>query len=429
MAGNNSRLTHVEWKIVLLMAAVQFVNILDFMMVMPLGEDIAKAMIFSSSDIGYLGGSYTAAACIAGLVTSLFLDRFDRRRALSVALLGLVTTTALGGLTENLWQLIVTRVFAGFCGGPAAALAISCVADNVHESRRGRALGVVMGSFSIASILGVPIGLELALLGSWRIPFFAVAGLGVTIVLGVISLLPPQRAHMDKTMPTSFKVSKAFWNILNVLKYPGALGGLGIALFTMLTMFMIIPNIATYVQHNISFPREYMSLLYLIGGGLSFISMGIAGRMVDRFGSTPVTSITTVCVAIVLYLCFINYTFLALPVLVLFPLFMLFSSARMVSNGTILSKITPARERAGYMSLVSAVQHLAGACGAFFSSMILSNDDQGHFVGMDKVTTIAIVLSLLLPFIMWSVEKKVSRQRALAAAVSASPDPVAIMEH
>lgn len=429
MTVKKKQLTSTELKIVLLMAAVQFVNILDFMMVMPLGEDIAKAMRFSSSHIGYLGGSYTAAACIAGLIGSMFLDRFDRRRALSVVLLGLVTTTAIGGLTQNLWQLIVARVFAGFFGGPAAALAISCAADNVHESRRGRALGIVMGSFSLASILGVPIGLELALLGGWRIPFFAVAGLGVTIVLGVISVLPPQKTHIDISMQTSFKVRQAFWNILNVLKYPGALGGLCIALFTMLTMFMIVPNIATYVQHNISFPREYMSLLYLIGGSLSFIGMGISGRLVDRFGSTPVTLITTVCMAIVLYLCFINYALLALPVLVLFPLFMLFSSARMVGNGTILSKITPAKDRAGYMSIVSAVQHFSGACGAFFSSMILSSNEQGYFVGMDKVATISIILSLLLPLIMNAVEKKVKQYRRRLSPDPAAPAPTVLIEH
>ena len=51
-----------ERMVVLLVAAVQFVNILDFMMVMPLGPDFAAALGIPTSHIGMIGGSYTLAA-------------------------------------------------------------------------------------------------------------------------------------------------------------------------------------------------------------------------------------------------------------------------------------------------------------------------------------------------------------------------------
>ncbi len=40
------------------------------------------------------------------------------------------------------------------------------------ETHRRRAMGILMGSFSLASVLVVPIGLELAHRGSWHTPFF-----------------------------------------------------------------------------------------------------------------------------------------------------------------------------------------------------------------------------------------------------------------
>ena len=79
-------LTPQERRLTLVIAAVQFINILDFMMVMPLGPDFAKALDIPVAHIGYIGGSYTAAASVAGLLGSLFLDRFDRRKALAVAM-------------------------------------------------------------------------------------------------------------------------------------------------------------------------------------------------------------------------------------------------------------------------------------------------------------------------------------------------------
>ena len=91
-----------ERLLIFLVGAVQFVNILDFMMVMPLGPDFARALGISTAHLGLIAGSYMAAAAIAGIVGARFLDRFDRRKALGVALFGLVAGTAAGALAQGL---------------------------------------------------------------------------------------------------------------------------------------------------------------------------------------------------------------------------------------------------------------------------------------------------------------------------------------
>src|SRR5687767_9672822 len=91
-----------ERAIVFCIGAVQFINILDFMIVMPLGPDLAQALDIPLSRLGYVGGSYTAAACISGFAGAFFLDRFDRRRALTVSLAGLVLGTVAGAFARGL---------------------------------------------------------------------------------------------------------------------------------------------------------------------------------------------------------------------------------------------------------------------------------------------------------------------------------------
>ena len=54
-----------ERAIIAVVGAVQFVNILDFMMVMPLGPDFAKSLSIPESHLGYIGGAYTASASVA----------------------------------------------------------------------------------------------------------------------------------------------------------------------------------------------------------------------------------------------------------------------------------------------------------------------------------------------------------------------------
>src|SRR5262249_35823984 len=105
-----------ERAIVFLVGAIQFVNILDFMLVMPLGPDFAKALGIPTAHLGFIGGSYTAAAGLSGLLGALFLDRFDRRKALAVAMLGLVMGTLAGGFAVSLTTLMFARVLAGAFG-------------------------------------------------------------------------------------------------------------------------------------------------------------------------------------------------------------------------------------------------------------------------------------------------------------------------
>ena len=85
----------------LLVSAVQFVNILDFMIVMPLGPDFARDLGIPISQLGLIGGSYTGAAAISGALGSKFLDRFDRRDALAVTMFGLVIGTVSAGFAST----------------------------------------------------------------------------------------------------------------------------------------------------------------------------------------------------------------------------------------------------------------------------------------------------------------------------------------
>jgi MFS family permease len=63
-----------ERSILLLVSAVQFVNVLDFVMVVPLGPDFASALGIPVSRLGLVTGSYTLAAAAAGVAGSGFLD-------------------------------------------------------------------------------------------------------------------------------------------------------------------------------------------------------------------------------------------------------------------------------------------------------------------------------------------------------------------
>lgn len=377
-----------ERRIVLLVAAVQFVNILDFMMVMPLGPDFARALAIDLSRLGMVGGSYTLAAAVSGVVCSTFLDRFDRRSALAVCLLGLALGTALGGFSTGLGSLIFARVVAGAFGGPATALSLAVVSDVVPVARRGKALGIVMASFSIASILGVPAGLWLATRSGFRAPFFAVAAL-ILLIGGLAMLVMPKLTrHLEN----------AVQNLKEPLVTKEALISLSMSAVLMLGMFSIVPNISTFLQYNLGYPRESIGTLYLIGGLVSFAGMRLTGFLVDKFGSVRILALGTFLHILALFQGFV-WALGVIPVIAVFSLFMLSSSIRMVPFQTLSTQVPSPRVRARFMSAQSAVQHTASAGGAFLSSVLLSEGPHGRLNGIPQLVYFAAALASIVPFL------------------------------
>ena len=403
-ASDNTLFTRAEQWLLLIVGAVQFVNILDFMMVMPLGPDFARALDVSAAHIGWSGGSYTVAAAVAGIVGAFFLDRFDRRTALTVALLGLAIATALGGSAWDLPSLMVARVLAGVFGGPATALALSVISDCVPPERRGRAMGAVMGAFSVAAVLGVPMALALAHHGDWRWPFWGVGALTLVVAGAVWLICPPMRGHLANGQPP-------VENPLKVLSNPTARASLATTVTVFSASFAIVPNIAGYLQFNRGWPRDDMDLLYGMGGLVTFFSMRWVGRMVDRFGASQVATVGTVILALDL-LCTFVVTVPAIPVMLLFVGFMVGQSTRTVPLSALSSRVPAPDERARFMSAQSAIQNLASSLGAITASQILTTDDTGRLIGMEKVAMLSIALVLAQPVLMRVVTQRLSLRSA-----------------
>ena len=413
-----TQLTREQLGLVLLIAAVQFVNILDFVMVMPLGPLFASSLHFTEAHIGYIGGSYTAAASITGLLGATFLDRFDRRTALAVSIFGLVVGTALGGFATGFGTLLAARVVAGAFGGPATSVALSIVSDAIPPEVRGRALGVVMGAFSIAQVLGVPTGLWIAEHYSWRAPFFAVAGAGVLIALWAVAKLPKMRGHLDaaKDRPT---VSTGALLRRGVVQQ-----SLMLTAAVMMAGFIVIPNISAYMQLNHNVPIESLKYLDFAGGIASLVSLQIAGRLVDRFGSFNVGAVGSLGVGLVIW-GFFWPTHTSLPPLLGVVMMMTWMGVRNVSYTTLTTKVPGPAERARFQSLQSAVQHAASAVGAFLSASLLTRiplPAEGDLParmglgGMETVVTTSLLLTALIPVLMLRVENHVKAAQAAAPA-------------
>lgn len=386
MSQSPSASTYLENTVLGIVAAVQFVHIVDFMMVMPLGPDFAKALGIRVSHLGVVAGAYTLAAAVSGVICSFFVDRLDRKKALVVAMLGLAIGTASGALAQDFRSLLFARVLAGLFGGPAASIALAMISDVVPPERRGAAIGTTMMAFSLASVFGVPIGLELARMGTWQTPFYIVGGLGFLVAMLTYFKLPSMIAHLADRREMSVLQSHK-----HLLSQPTVLLSYALTFSLMMSGFLVFPNIASYVQLNLDFPRADMGKLYLVGGLVSFAIGRYVGILVDRYGSAVLFLVGSIG-----FMGGLFGGFLGEPPLLgaygIFIVFMLFGTVRNISANTLTSKVPVLEERAGFMSLQSAVHHTATAFGGIGSSRLLTTTPLGTLAGFPSLVVFSTVL-------------------------------------
>ncbi len=380
----------LENRIIWTAALIQLVNIIDFMMVMPLGPDMAASLPVTNADIGIICGCYTLSVGFSGIVAAKFLDAFDRKTAAIVAVAGLSLGTLSAAFAGNLISLIGARVLAGIFGGPAAAISLSMVTDTVPPERRGRAMAIVMGTFSVSSVAAIPFGLELARRGSWKTPFYGIFILGC-IVLAILWFSTPQmKAHLNgKKEPVLFR---------NFLGKPHYLFALGLLLTAMISTYSIIPSLSAFLQLNLGYPRESLGFLYLVGGVSSLVLIQIGGRSSDAIGPVPTNVVGTVFYVLFLYDGFIHTP--VSPVMLVFVMFMGTACFRNVSATTEASQLPLPHERAAFMSLLTSMQHIGNGIGALSASAILTTDQKGQLLHMEWVGVLAIVMALFQPLLL-----------------------------
>lgn len=390
---NNSSV--MDFNVVWLAALIQLISALDFMMIMPLGPDLSRALNISPAYIGYLGGGYALAAALSSLLCARYLDRFDRKHVALISLLGITLSTWACALAWNMESLFFTRLLAGVFAGPATSIALAIVVDATPLEQRGRAMAIVMGAFSLSAIAGVPLGLELAMLKGWSAPFYVVGGLGLCVCVAVYIRLPRMTAHLGR--------SQKVFSSIEMLKRPvvwNAFMAIGLAIFS---TFLIVPNIAAYFQFNLDVPRGDMSHYYVMGGVFSLFAMQFGGYFIDRFGAMRVTILMGVLTISVVWDGFLREPWL--PTMVIFTLFMVVTSTRTITVAAVNSQVAAPWERAGFMSLQNVFQHIFSGSAAVVSSMILTNVD-GHLGNMAIVAWLAIALTLIQPVFLYQLLKR-----------------------
>jgi DHA1 family inner membrane transport protein len=381
-----------ERPILLVLAAIQFTHIMDFMVMMPLAPQLMRELDLGAGQFSALVAAYSIAAGVVGLLSAPFIDRFDRRTLLLYVYAGFTVATLFCGLATNAHTLLVARAIGGAFGGISGSLCLAIVSDLVPPERRAAGIGIVMTAFAVAAAIGVPVGLQLALLWGWRMPFLAVAAVGLAVWCIVFRMLPPVRGHLQ----SGADKGKAFRELLRDRN-----AGRGIVFMGVMVLghFSIIPLLSPHLVGDVALPEKYLFLVYFIGGVASVITAPRVGRLADRHGRHRVSTWMVVAACLVI-LAIANAGPLPIWVtLVLTGLFFIFASGRFVPAQAILTLAVPSSRRGAFLSLTSCARDLASGVASTLGGWVVVKQPNGHLVHFNWLGWIAVgagLLSILL---------------------------------
>ncbi|HET6796946.1 MAG TPA: MFS transporter [Gemmatimonadales bacterium] len=276
--------------------AVNFVDMIGFMIVLPLLPFYALKLHASAETIGRLIASFSIAQLLAAPVWGRLSDRYGRRPALLIGLSASAAAYVVFGFASSVWLLFLSRLVQG-AGGGTTGVAQAYVADTVDPADRARALGWLSAATSAGVMVGPAIGSFSARFGR-AAPGIIAATLCLINVFFAWKWLPESR----KETLSAVRPRKPPWHpAWLALRHPGTpiarllwIYGVGMLAFSSMTSVL-----ALYLGAEFGIDEKTIGYIFLYVGVLSFVMRSaLLGPIVDRIGETWAMRIGTVLLVV-----------------------------------------------------------------------------------------------------------------------------------
>ncbi len=388
-------------RLLIILAAIQFIHVLDSLVVMPLGPQFIKDLNLTPALFGALVSAYSLAAACAGLAGAVAIDRFDRKRALVGLLTGLVAATFLCGFANDFTVLVIGRVLAGACGGLIQALLFTIVGDSFPDKERGSATGTIMSSYSVATVLGVPTALFLAGKGNWSLPFLVLGAIGTVVCIVAILFIPPLRGHLhfveraDRAIKKS-ESAPSLTLLLLILK-PNSRNAFLMIITLMFAGFTVIPYMSAYLAANMSLSHQDLATVYFAAGVATFSTARWIGRLSDRFGKQRIFTWLALASAVPTLLLTHAGPMSLLGVLAITTSFLLLVAGRGIPSLSLVTSCVGPGLRGRFLSLTSSLQQASSGLASLLTGLFLNQAADGRITNYNWAGDLSVV------FILFSV--------------------------
>ncbi|SKC54277.1 MFS transporter [Okibacterium fritillariae] len=230
---------------------------------------------------GWLISGYALSVAAGAILLTAAVTKLPRKQVL----LGLMVLFIIGNLVSALAPtysiMLLGRIVAALCHGAFFGIGSVVAANMVEPRKRSGAIAIMFTGLTLANVLGVPFGTFLGQAAGWRSTFWAITGIGVIALIGIIALVPAPRgvATAQTSLRTEFSAfrSRQVWLslIVTVLGFGGMFGA-----------FTYIAFILTEVSGFASATVPWLLILFGVG---TFLGNILGGKAADRSRDRTIT--------------------------------------------------------------------------------------------------------------------------------------------
>ncbi len=241
------------------------------------------------------GQLITAAAlvmCLGAPLLAAVVAGWDRRLLLALTLVWYALGHGLAALMPSFGALLPVRMLTVVAPAVFTPQAAACAGLLVPPEHRGRAVTFVFLGWSMASVLGLPIG---ALIGGylgWRAAFVAIAAMSLASAAWVWLTLP------NGIRPAA--LTAAAWS--RVLRSPVLMGIVAVTALQGSGQFVLFSYFGPILKRDFGADPDTLSLMWALFGLFGLAGNMLVSRFIDRVGAGRMVLLTSALIALSLLL-------------------------------------------------------------------------------------------------------------------------------
>lgn len=240
----------------------------EFVMVGLLSE-VALDMKITISAVGSLVTFFALSFAIGTPVFTALFSRFSKY-PLILTLIGVfIVGNIITAISGSYGLLLVSRVITAVVTGVLIALAMAVASETMPIDKRGPVISIIFTGFTVASVLGVPLGTFIGQWGGWSMAYW------FTTTLGIVSLI-----ISFATIPRGLKGTRSsLKKQLRLFTYPRIVLAFFIPALSIAATYSVYTYLAPLLENVLFVPARYISLVFLLYGIVSNFSTLIGGKL------------------------------------------------------------------------------------------------------------------------------------------------------
>jgi DHA1 family inner membrane transport protein len=151
---------------------------------------LARDLEVSIPSAGLLISGYAICVAVGGPILAIFTSRLPRKPLLVGLMAIFVAGNVLCAFATSYWFLMAARLVISCSHGLFFGVAMIIATRLVPTHRQSSAVALVVAGFTVANLLGAPIGTAIGNAFGWRSSFWAIATVGVVVTLAMAAFVP-----------------------------------------------------------------------------------------------------------------------------------------------------------------------------------------------------------------------------------------------